>query len=180
MHQLGHQVRQAVMTGRRHSRRRGQGLVEFALVLPVFLLILFGLVDVGRLVYMNTVLSQAAREATRVGSVEASWIGSTDASCGTTGGPTCPADYNAWHADVASAANRMVTPFGPIPINKVFTKCTAVAAPSGAWTDQTCGSPSNGNLISVRTELTFRPITPVIASIVGNVTLAGAATMSIN
>ena len=55
---------------------RGQALVEFALVIPIFLLLLFGLIDVGRLVYMNSVLSQAAREGTRLASVEASWMGS--------------------------------------------------------------------------------------------------------
>ncbi len=149
-------------------------------MLPIFLLMLFGLIDVGRLVYMNTVLSQAAREATRVGSVEASWIGKADASCGTSGGPTCPANVSVWRTDVANAANRMVAPFESIPTNKVYTKCTSGAAPTGAWTDTTCGSPTNGNRVSVRTELTFRPLTPVIGNIVGNVTLAGAATMTIN
>ena len=46
----------------RHARHgRGQTLVEFAFVLPIFLLILFGLIDMGGYVYMNSVLSQAAR-----------------------------------------------------------------------------------------------------------------------
>ena len=79
------QVRSAMTLARRRQgsgvvgrrRRRGQSLVEFALVLPIFLLVLFGLIDVGRYVYMNTMLSQAAREGARVASVEASWIGST-------------------------------------------------------------------------------------------------------
>ena len=59
-------------------------MVEFALVLPVFILLLFGLLDVGRYVYMNSVLSQAAREGARVAAAEASWIGKTisdDPSC---------------------------------------------------------------------------------------------------
>ena len=34
----------------------GQGLVEFALVIPIFLLMLFGVVDAGRYVYMNSIL----------------------------------------------------------------------------------------------------------------------------
>ncbi len=51
----------------RASSRTGQTLVEFALVLPVFLVVLFGLLDVGRYVYMNSVLSQAAREGARLG-----------------------------------------------------------------------------------------------------------------
>ena len=46
----------------RRPRSRGQSLVEFALVIPIFLLLLFGLIDGGRLVYQHSVLSQAARE----------------------------------------------------------------------------------------------------------------------
>jgi len=51
---------------------RGQTLVEFALVIPVFLAILFGLVDLGRFVVTDNILSQAAREGARLASVEAS------------------------------------------------------------------------------------------------------------
>jgi Flp pilus assembly protein TadG len=55
---------------RRDDRPAGQALVEFALVLPVFLLIVFGIIDVGRYVYTNNAFNQAAREAARYGSVE--------------------------------------------------------------------------------------------------------------
>ena len=65
---------------RRRSDGSGQALVEFALVIPIFLLLLFGLIDGGRYVYMSNVLSQAAREAARVGAAEASWIGATTAN----------------------------------------------------------------------------------------------------
>ena len=37
----------------RRQRTRGQGLVEFALVLPIFLLLLFSIVDAGRYVFLN-------------------------------------------------------------------------------------------------------------------------------
>ncbi len=68
----------------------GQALVEFALVIPIFLFMLFGAIDVGRFVYLSSTLSQAAREGARLGSVEASYRGSTDAACGTAGGPDMP------------------------------------------------------------------------------------------
>jgi hypothetical protein len=54
---------------RRQRRLTGQALVEFALVLPMFLLVLFGLIDVGRYVYTWNALNQAAREGARYGSV---------------------------------------------------------------------------------------------------------------
>jgi len=53
---------------RRH--RRGQSLVEFALVFPIFMLVVFGIIDVGRYVYVVNAFSQAAREGARYGSVE--------------------------------------------------------------------------------------------------------------
>jgi Flp pilus assembly protein TadG len=58
---------------RRRDRRRsrGQSLVEFALVFPLFMLLVFGLVDLGRLVYANNALAEAAREGARWGSVQA-------------------------------------------------------------------------------------------------------------
>ncbi len=49
---------------------RGQALVEFALVFPIFLLLLFGLIEVGRFIYLNNAFNEAAREAARFGSVE--------------------------------------------------------------------------------------------------------------
>jgi Flp pilus assembly protein TadG len=52
------------------TRARGQGLVEFAVVIPIFLLLVFGLIDMGRLVYINNALSEGAREAARWGSVQ--------------------------------------------------------------------------------------------------------------
>ena len=46
-------------------RRSGQALVEFALVLPIFLLLLFGTIDFGRYVYYVQILNNAAREGAR-------------------------------------------------------------------------------------------------------------------
>ena len=47
------------------ARGAGQSLVEFALVLPLFLTILIGMVDVGRAIWANNVIANAAREAAR-------------------------------------------------------------------------------------------------------------------
>lgn len=44
---------------------RGQSLVEFALVLPVLLLLIFGLLDVARAVWQENTLAFAAREGSR-------------------------------------------------------------------------------------------------------------------
>lgn len=46
-------------------RSRGQALVEFALVVPIFFLILFAIIDFGRYVYYVQILNNAAREGAR-------------------------------------------------------------------------------------------------------------------
>jgi hypothetical protein len=53
----------------RHRPAGGQALLEFALVLPVFLAALVGLVDVGRAVWANDAVANAAREAARYATV---------------------------------------------------------------------------------------------------------------
>jgi Flp pilus assembly protein TadG len=50
---------------RPHDRHRGQGIVEFALVLPVFLLLTLGTIELGWLVYSNHTLTSATREGAR-------------------------------------------------------------------------------------------------------------------
>ena len=49
---------------------RGQSLVEFALVAPLFFLLLFGLIDLGRGVFAYNTIQNAAREAVRVAIVD--------------------------------------------------------------------------------------------------------------
>lgn len=52
------------------EERRGQSLVEFALILPVFILLLLGIVDLGRGVFAYNTVSNAAREGARLAIVD--------------------------------------------------------------------------------------------------------------
>ena len=56
-------LHQPRMAGR---RGHGQSLVEFALVLPVFILVLVSLFDLGRAVFVYNTLTNAAREGARL------------------------------------------------------------------------------------------------------------------
>jgi len=49
---------------------RGQSLVEFALVLPVFLLLLIGVTEFGRAWMTRNILTGASREAVRIAAVQ--------------------------------------------------------------------------------------------------------------
>ena len=160
-------------------------MVEFALLIPLFMLLLFALVDGGRLVYMNSVVSQGAREATRRASVEARWIASTASNCGAIGGPVCPAGVSSGSpnlvADALAAANVETSPFGRVTSARFYIRCDKQgSAPTGAWTGVSCANHSSGDVVSVRIELQYTPITPVVGQILGTRWVTGAATMVIN
>lgn len=60
--------------GRRLQKTEtGQSLVEFAMVLPLFLILMFGLVDFGRAFYSWMLITEAAREGARTGAVQKDW-----------------------------------------------------------------------------------------------------------
>src|ERR1700731_148361 len=56
------------------GRRRGQALIEMALITPLLLFILLGIVDLGRAYYQYTVMTNAVREGARY--VAANWSNS--------------------------------------------------------------------------------------------------------
>ncbi len=58
-------MNQGSQTGSRRRRSRGQELVEFALVLPLLILILFGAIDLGRVFHAAITITNAAREGAR-------------------------------------------------------------------------------------------------------------------
>lgn len=54
------------------GRQRSQALVEFALVSPLFLFIMFSAIDISRLLYTYTAISSAARDGARTASLNGS------------------------------------------------------------------------------------------------------------
>jgi len=53
-------------TARNATRDRGAAAVEFALLLPMLLLLVFGIIDFGRALNAQITLTQAAREGARL------------------------------------------------------------------------------------------------------------------
>ncbi len=107
-----------------HADDRGAAAVEFALVLPLLLLVVFGLVDFGRAYNMQIMLTQAAREGVRVAALGGS---AGDATTRTTtaaqpvtgitvGVTTCPATVTPTSdAEViASRTYNYITPVSPL------------------------------------------------------------------
>lgn len=89
------------------SAEHGQSLVELALVLPVFLLLILGMIDLGRAAIIMTTLDGAAREGARYATL-------------------APADS----AGITAAARRTAIVTGPTPV-LVTTTYPNGAATSG-------------------------------------------------
>lgn len=51
----------------------GQALVEFAIILPLLLLLVFGITEFGRFLYLKNSATNAAREGARLGAVSSPW-----------------------------------------------------------------------------------------------------------
>jgi hypothetical protein len=61
-------IRRLICSTKTH-RDRGAAAVEFALVLPILLLVIFGLIDFGRLLNAQVKTTEAAREGARAAAV---------------------------------------------------------------------------------------------------------------
>jgi hypothetical protein len=194
------------LVSRRHrDGQAGQALVEFALIFPIFFLLLMGVIDLGRFVYSDATLSQAAREGARVAAVEAGWLGiplstpgcvnaPSDIGAGNPGAHVCRQLVSDMKSDIVAAINSMVVGVGPISATDVYISCNSGTAgdlpPTGAWTEAVGGNgcvdalgneiSSPGDQVSVRIVSTFRPITPIVSSIAITVSRSSSATMVIN
>jgi Flp pilus assembly protein TadG len=65
----------------------GQSLVEFALVIPIFLLILFAIFDFGMMAFSRITLNNATREGARAGAILGGNTLAIDENLGASGGP---------------------------------------------------------------------------------------------
>ena len=78
--------------------RQGQSLVEFALALPILLLILAGVLEVGNILTQYNRVQQAAREGARFGAAGGTWDGvkTIVTQSATESLSTDPADMDIW------------------------------------------------------------------------------------
>ena len=142
-------------------RSSGQALVEFALVFPIFMLLLVALVDFGRGIYAYNTISQAAREGTRLASVQAGYIGASGADCVLAASVGCPANNLVLRARVATAINNMVPMIGQIPNsapspNGFTLTCSLV---NGSNPSTNCVSSNlHGDQVTVTVTYRFSPI----------------------
>ena len=149
-------------------RSRGQAMVEFALVLPMFFLLLFGIVDLARYVYSNNALSEMARESARQGTV--AWR---------------PAECNGLSRVVCIqtlAKNRLTAV--TIDLGDVQVVCqrlnSAGVLPLLKATDN-CGSTWRANdIVRVKITRNLGLVTPLIGQFVGSAPMSGEAEVTVS
>ena len=134
----------------RRRRSRGQGLVEFALIFPILILLLVGIFDAGRLIFAYNDITNAAREGTRLGIV--------DQTAGS----------------IKTEVIRQATSLGlaPTQIDVEFCK------PDGTMCLPTKPSTLD-SLVLVRVTYPWRAITPIIGNVIGPVSVVSESRMAV-
>lgn len=119
------------------DREQGQALVEFSLVIVIFLFLMMAIFDFGKAIYMYNGADQAAHEIARVASVHP----------GTTFGssPEITAVINVQKRLIPNLGNPVIT-------------CVDI---SGAIVTGTCSS-ANGDSVKVVISAPYTPVTPLL------------------
>lgn len=152
-----------------HARTRGQALVEFALVVPIFLLVLFGILDMSRFVYDSNALNEAAREAARQGTV--AWR---------------PVDCNGLSrvACVQTLVQHRITAVG-VATSDITVVCYRIpnigTPPSDGVQADNCGPIwYGGDLVRVQIATRFTLVTPLIAQFLAPTVNGNATWVTVN
>ena len=124
---------------------RGQTLVEVALILPIFVLLLVGIFDLGRAVYATSTINNAAREAGRLAIV----------------------DQTLAHIQAEAVKQSVALGLTAADIAIDFRD------PSTPNTANSCTVMTLGCVADVRVTYTYTAATPMVDLLVGQVTLVG-------
>jgi Flp pilus assembly protein TadG len=138
---------------RRKRVRRGTTSVEVAMVLPICLVLMFGLFDFGRVLMVRQVVDNAAREGARFATVSTASV-------------------------TTAAVQSVVTNFlaGQLPSNaatiQVYLVNPATGANLGDWT-----TAQLGQAIAVQVTATYQPMLSRFSLLPGNVPVNATAIM---
>ena len=140
------------------TEKRGQTIVEFALILPIFILLLVGLFDVGRAVYAYNTVNNAARQAARLAIVDQT--------------PQHIRERGASEAvSLGIEATDVDVEFRLVSTPNVANSCSAFVADG---TPDAGGASGITRCIAVVTvPYDYQAATPLIGNLIGNIQLTG-------
>ena len=146
--------------GRRASRSQGQAIVELALILPIFLILVASALDLGRLFYSQISVNDAAREAALEASQNpTSFIPNT----------ACTSANKEQNRVMCRATNEARGSFVSVAPADVAMACSTSPCPT---------APAMGDTVSVTVTGHFRLITPLLAVFFGGQDTSFSSTAS--
>ncbi len=98
----------------RAQGKRGTATLEYALILPVLLLFLLGIMDMGRLMWIYAGLNRGVEAASRCAAVNTS-------ACGTTASIQAVAAAEVWGASVSSSVFSVSTASCGVQVSASYT-----------------------------------------------------------
>lgn len=135
-------------------RRRGTAVVEMALVLPIFVAVVLGIIEFGRAMMVGQMVTNAARESTRLAIID----GSTNSSV-----TTWVKDFLQSSIGVASA--------------DVTVQITVEAAPGNPSPGNQIGSALPRDLVTVRVEVPFDKVSYIPGNYLNGKKLSAQSSM---
>ena len=156
-------------------RSRGQAMVETALILPVLILFIFGILDFGRGIVAYIQISQAVGEAARAAALAPQGLPDNAAVLAAANGQT-------GYVSLAPCPNGSATGVVP-PSGQAYLFIGNPAAPNangdganapGGQTSGTAGCPvtpahsSNQDKLQITIVYNFTPFTPLISNVTGS------------
>jgi Flp pilus assembly protein TadG len=149
---------------RNRGARRGQALVEFSLTIIVFLMILMGLFDLGRAVFMYNGVSEAAREIARRAAV---WPYQGLASTTALGSSTQVRETIATQRQLVPGMNNLAA-------GSPDFECVDISGDLS--TNTTCGQGDFRDYVRVTVTATYSPIS--FLGLTGPITLKATSSVS--
>jgi Flp pilus assembly protein TadG len=139
----------------RRLRERGQSLIEFALILPLIVVFVVGLFDLGRGVFAYNTLAQAARQANR----------------------TAMVDQDVDRVKAAAIAAAPTLGLTATDVTVCFKTDDTTETDCSDSTADSCPEATRviGCLAIVTTSLMYVPMTPVLGNLIGSIELSSTS-----
>jgi len=139
---------------RRKDPRRGAAVVEMALVLPVFLLVVLGIIEFGRAMWVSNMVSNSAREGARMAILDGSS-----------------------NAEVRQAVQDFLTTSLGVNAADITTTITITPATGNPNPNNECANATSRDLINITVALPFDKVSLIPGDYLDGKNLVGRSAM---
>jgi Flp pilus assembly protein TadG len=137
-----------------NKKRSGAAMVEMALVLPIFFMVVLGIIEFGRGMMVANLVTNAAREGARLGVLD-----------GTS------------NADVRTAIQNFLTAAATVSSGDIDIQITITPAPGNTNPGNECLNAQSRDLVNIRVAIPFDKVSMIPGSYLAGKTLVGQSAM---